>query len=548
VNPGDGVWPVVRRHLAHADEPVWRDCVAALLDILPEVPVDWQPVFGPLFLESPEVIAALVANLPADRAPSPQSQWLLACMTGPGGVTPGSLVVVDQHAVATLAGARDGGWNGLFGNPAMLDDMLLRLGARAIPGLALGVQHEAAAERLMAINHPDALHALARVAATGKEALARLKLAAARWPLAALAGIARACAGGGKDASALLPLLRDALIALGPIATLARPWLEPAAWNLVVQQAAKLAGPTDVATAGDLPAVLAQPPWLQKRKPAAAAKPLALAALDLPAQENWRPGEQEALRQADGLARRWTPPATAPVTDKKAQGLAQDLAFQYRNPKIGYITQCAEAIAAGDAAALINAWETGLARARQGTHFDGWINATGIVALPEPLGLAFWNATAGEVAVYDAAAPMLQWGQAAVPGLARLLQNRPAEHMGLAMPFGDARIAPAAARAAFKTKAARQAGLRWLVRWPEHAAAGLIAPALGKPWPPRPCACWPARAMPNCCCRWRGDTPIPPSAPACRPSWTRTRWTCIRPSSRRCPASGNRRPGPAPSS
>ena len=41
-------------------------------------------------------------------------------------------------------------------------------------------------------------------------------------------------------------------------------------------------------------------------------------------------------------------------------------------------------------------------------------------------------------------------------------------------------LAAPAARAFAKLKTVRQAGRDWLLKYPEHAACGLIAPALGK--------------------------------------------------------------------
>ncbi|ARU05184.1 hypothetical protein CCO03_11230 [Comamonas serinivorans] len=463
LHPLQGAWFRVRQHLVHADEAEWQACVAAVLAVLPEVPVARQPLLGPLFAESAEVMAALLGNLPASGALSGESQWLLACTT-------------DAQAVSQLARARDSDGAGLFDTPAALDDMLVRFGLGALPALALAAAQDAPAQRLMAINHPDALHALARVAAQDKGTQARLKQAVARWPLAGLVGLARACVGGGKDVSLLIPVLQDALRQLGPIVSLAAPWLEPAGWAVVVQQANKLAGPVDVATVADLPAVLAQPPWRRARKAKAVAKPLMLEPVGVPAQERWAPGEKEAWHQAN----HWKAPATS-VTAQEAQSLAQDLAFHYRNPKIGYITQCAQAIVAGDAQALIETWLQALARARQERNFYGSLSAAATVALPEPLGLAFWNAVAGEVNVYDPAAPVLQWGVAALPGLTRLMQSRPTEVIELALHVGAVELAPSVARAAFRLKSTRSHALRWLLRWPEHAAAGLIAPALGKP-------------------------------------------------------------------
>jgi hypothetical protein len=51
-----------------------------------------------------------------------------------------------------------------------------------------------------------------------------------------------------------------------------RPWLDAGAQAAIDQQLALLAGPTEVADAGELPGVLAAPPWLAKVQKKAAAR------------------------------------------------------------------------------------------------------------------------------------------------------------------------------------------------------------------------------------------------------------------------------------
>ena len=473
-HPYKGIWFRLRMHLVHADEALWQACVAAALDTLPEVPEHLHGLFGPLFMESPEVIAAALASVPTSGAPSAQSRWLLSCTTEP-------------EMLSRLARAKASDADDLFDMPAALDDMLMRFGMAALPALSLGALNDATAQRLMALNHPLAMTPLVRVASVGKPAQARLKLALARWPLAGLIALARACAGAGKDHALLLPMLRDTLRELGPLASLTQAWLEPSAWAVLVQQAALQTGPQDVADAADLPPALAQPAWLSPKTRAAVAKPLQLQPLELPVEELWRPGELLEMRQA--LGHRWRDPAQN-VNAKRASDLAEDVAYHRRNAKIQYVIDCAKAIEAGDAETLVSTWLAAHRRARASDqNFHGWLHATHIVALPEPLGLAFWNGVAGEVNTHDVEAAVVQWGAAAMPGLLRVLQANPAEMMGLMRHFGAVPIALHAARGAFKLKATRQDSVRWLLRWPRHAAAGLIAPALGKPGEPKDMAC-----------------------------------------------------------
>ena len=468
-HPYRGVLFRLRQHLVHADEATWQASVAAALAVLPEVPQPLQALFGPLFMEAPQVAQAALANLPEGRLSWREQHWLLSCTTEPA-------------LVARLLQAPRESNNGLFDMPAAIDDMLLRFGLAALPALSAAGAHTDAAERLVALNHPQALHGMVREASGSKTAQARLKLALARWPLAGAVALARACTGNSKDQALLMPLLRSVLTELGPIASLALPWAEPAARKLLGDMAAK-AAPVNLATAADLPHALAAPAWLQPKK-RVSHKPLNVTPLALADAEAWRPGEREA-RLAERAHRHHQAPATS-VNASRALELAKGLGFHYRNPKIGYIAECAQHIAAGDTEALIRTWQSAVVRAKQAdSYFSGYLNATDIVALPEPMGLAFWNATAGDVVMYDAEAACLQWGVAALPGLVALASARPNEHLAQAAPYGSVNLAEVAARAAFKSKQARALGLRWLLRWPEHAAAGLLPAALGKAAGPR---------------------------------------------------------------
>ncbi|RBL66897.1 polymerase, partial [Pseudomonas sp. MWU13-2625] len=57
-----------------------------------------------------------------------------------------------------------------------------------------------------------------------------------------------------------------------------------------------------------------------------------------------------------------------------------------------------------------------------------------------------------------------------------------------ALNYGAVECAPIAARAFAKLKTLRDDGRAWLLKFPEHAASGLIAPSLGKPGEARDCA------------------------------------------------------------
>ncbi|ARU04871.1 hypothetical protein CCO03_09440 [Comamonas serinivorans] len=464
--PTDNLLHLVRRWLLAADDAEWQAAVAAAIEVLPSLREDERGWLGPLFAESPEVAQAAMASF-AGRSLPKSAQWLLVSLP------PGD----DARRLMALKPEVDE--DSLYTHPELLSPLLDKLGDDALAFLANGVAYPAIANLLAQTNEPEAIQALARQASSGKDAQARLKLALARWPLAGAIGLARQCAQGGKDTPLLLPLLRQLMAQLGPALTLAQPWLSPAASQLVSDLLAKQqAVQSRFAPTDDLPPVLREVPWLRAKTRSAtkamALEPLALA--DVQAQD-------ASASPLPNWAQHWLNEALArSKTDVLA--MAQTLrANHYRNNKLTSAENLAKAIRQRDAEALVQAWDEDLQAERErhrNSYFYPYLRGLNCIALPDDLGLALWNARAGAVDTRDENLVLHHWGLRALPGFMRLLRANPGSLFDQAQRYGSVDIAPVAARAAFKLKTLRKAGLKWLQAWPEHALCGLIAPALGK--------------------------------------------------------------------
>ncbi|MGJ7488655.1 hypothetical protein ACSFA2_25575, partial [Variovorax sp. LT2P21] len=108
--------------------------------------------------------------------------------------------------------------------------------------------------------------------------------------------------------------------------------------------------------------------------------------------------------------------------------------------------------------------------------------------LPAAVGVPFWNAIAGETESDSIGMMLATHGLAVLPGLVAMVRSKPTDNLSYALNYGAAELAIPAARAFAKLKTLRAEGREWLLKYPEHAAAGLIAPALGRAGEARDCA------------------------------------------------------------
>ncbi|WP_399678154.1 WGR and DUF4132 domain-containing protein [Xenophilus sp.] len=460
----------LRKHLAAAPEAVWQDCADRIEAALPSLHASRQPVVALLLPDRPQLSDALALRLAGEKDTPDTVHWLL-------------LTANDPAALAAAAKVRLSYSSGFWGYARMAATALVERGTAAVDVLERGAAQDEAGEALAAIGTPEAVAALARVASTSKAALARLSLAVDRWPQAAIVALSKLVAAGGKDAGLLTPSLTRLLRAHGGLVDGLRPWLDAGAQGAIDRQLALLSGPAEVAGADELPGVLASPPWLAKVQKKAAGV-LALEPLPLAPVEQWAPGEREAALRLNQWQQQRHDKAA-----KDVLALIDELGFDDRKKYFGAIGEAAAAaIRRRDAQGLVDAWHAMVAERKKERYYWFWFDAQYVPVLPPDVAVPFWNAVAGETETNGAAYVMASLGLPALPGLLSVVRSKPSENLPLALNYGAVELAAPAARAFAKLKSVREAGRAWLLRYPEHAACGLVAPALGKAGEARDCA------------------------------------------------------------
>ncbi len=233
---------------------------------------------------------------------------------------------------------------------------------------------------------------------------------------------------------------------------------------------ARTAAPEREAGPGELPRVLAHPPWTEKRT----RKPPRILTLEpLPDQESmaWKPGQRE----------RW-------LAIRSSWDLGPDLSSYDRDAHVVSSILGPQAIipvpqAMSDEVLRRRiAWELSSGR----KPFCAYV---GLLASASPgLALALWEMIPPEfwsLSQQRLERFVAQHGLAALPGLLRFAQAHLTAALEVCLPFRSARIAPLAADALVRLKAARPAAQRWLLAHAETAAFALIPPAVGPAGPAR---------------------------------------------------------------
>ncbi|PAJ81567.1 WGR and DUF4132 domain-containing protein [Burkholderia ubonensis] len=460
----------LREHLAAASDADWQACVDRIEAGLPALHPSRQPVPALLLPDAPDLSNALVRRLGAGRDVPETLHWML-------------LTATDPDAIAVAAKIRPDSYGHTFwGMERMAATVLRERGAAAFDALERGAADDAAGDALAAIGTPDAVAALAKIASGSKGALARLSLSLDRWPVAGMVALSRLVAAGGKDAGLLTPSLTRLLRAHTAHVDVLRPWLDAPAQAVIDKLLALLAGPADVASTDELPDVLAAPPWLAARQKKTAA--LTLEPLELAAIECW----DEAKRSQAKTPDQWEAKRLAAAA-KDTMALIDGLGFDASKKYYGSLGEAAaRAIRQGDAPAFVDAWRAMLDERKRERYFWYWLRAEYLTLLPAGVAVDIWNAVAGEHSTGSVDMLMATFGLPALPGLIATVRNKPTENFHYALNYGAVECAPVAARAFAKLKTLRDDGRAWLLKFPEHAASGLIAPALGKPGEARDCA------------------------------------------------------------
>jgi predicted DNA-binding WGR domain protein len=463
----EGQWHL-RTHLAAAPQDIYDACAAKVRKGMSGVDPERQVALALLFPDLPEMTHELIDQMCASGVKTPPSlHWL-------------QLNATDPAALAQARKIKFDGYSNFWSQAEMASTILLEHGIDAVRWLAPGAAHEQAGDVLTRIGTPESLDALARAASSGKPALARLGLAVERWPAAAMFALARLLSGTSKDQSLLMPTLVDLVRSQPELPTQLRPWLEPSGNALLETLRARLAGPTDVAGAEELPEVLASVPWLQAKKKAA--QVLQLQALPLAAVEHWDAGEKETIQnQNSWQMSRFQEAMRSP------NGAAEQFGFDGKKHQAER-KAARDAIAQGKAPELVAAWRSMLAERKKDRYFYYYFHGVAAASLPPALAIPFWNAAASEASCTGVDFVAATLGLPAFPGILARIGSAPTENLGVAMHFGVVELGPIAARAFAKLKSLRGQGRAWLKRFPEHAACALIAPALGKPNEARDCA------------------------------------------------------------
>jgi predicted DNA-binding WGR domain protein len=467
----DGQWRL-RAHLAAAPQALYDACAARVRDVMGTLDLECQAVLALLFPDLPDMTHGVLDQLNIKGVePVPAMHWLQLTATDDAALAQARKIKVDSYVT-------------FWGNASMVRTLLLEHRVDAVRWLAPGAAFDETGDVLTRIGTPEALDALARVASSSKPALARFVLAAGRWPVAATVALARHLGGNSKDGGLLMPTLIDLVRNQPALPALLQPWLEPAANALLDRVTARLAGPVDVADAADLPDVLASVPWLQTKKKTIGV--LQLAALPCAPIEHWDDGDKDAiLTRMTWQSDRYKDAARSPEVMVDLLGFKHDKQTPGRAAALAAGLQ---AVAAGDASALLAAWRALLVEKKKERWFYYFLNGRAVAQMAPVLGIPFWNAAASEASCTDVDVVAATWGLPALPGLLARISSAPTENLGIALHFGAVELAPIAARAYAKLKSLRGTGREWLRRFPEHAACALIAPALGKRNEARDCA------------------------------------------------------------
>ncbi|RSZ45749.1 MULTISPECIES: DUF4132 domain-containing protein [unclassified Variovorax] len=460
----------MRRHLAVAEPEVWQESRDRIEAALPRLHALRRPVIAMLLPDAPEISNALAHALAAEKDTPETLHWL-------------ALTATDPEAIALTAKTRVGYSTGFWGHNNMVATLIQERGLDAVEGLERGAASDEAGDGLAAIGTPEAVQALARVAGSSKAALARFSLAVDRWPQAALVALSRLVAAGGKDANLVTPSLARLLRAHAGSVDALRPWLDAGAQGVIDRQLALLAGPAEVASADELPGVLSAPPWLAKvQKKAAGA--LVLEPLALQPVERW----DEAAR-ANALSTNTWQKSRHSSAQQDVRVLLEELGFDRSKELLRPLIDAAvAAVAAGDADALVAAWRAMVVERKKERYYWFRFQSAYAAMLPPAVGVPFWNAIAGEAEDYGIGRMLATHGLAVLPGLLSMVRAKPGENLSFALYYGAPELALPAARAFAKLKTLRATGREWLLKYPEHAACGLIAPALGKAGEARDCA------------------------------------------------------------
>ncbi|WP_137938275.1 WGR and DUF4132 domain-containing protein [Chitinivorax sp. B] len=455
-----------RHHLAVASQAEYDACVARIREVLPAIPSCRQPLFGLILPDHPTLSEELARQLVGPDAHK-SVRWLLT-------------TVVDEDVIRLLKTMPVDRWDrSPWENQEHIIAVLLERGLAALDVLETTSAWYQLDEWLTEVNHPKVVGLLLQIETRySARRLAYLTQFMASFPAAAMAGLAEWLAATTEPQELPQHFLAQLCMGYRELWPSIQPWLSEGAQRIMADMLAKLAEPATVATVDELPVVLVNPPWLTAKKKtvvkALSLSPLPLADLDARDRQQL----DRTLQLPD-----WVRAALAKA-QKNTETLVHELGFtvhyhssEKQKPKLfkQVLAKATQAITDQDSAALIASWQD-----YQQHELGYWYQWEGhaVSVLPGEMALALWNA-AGADKWCDTGYLIAKLGFAGIPGLVASLMQQPSRDVYYAVELGSVALALPMARIVSKYKSLRKFGLAWLTRFPEHAACGLIAPALG---------------------------------------------------------------------
>ncbi len=466
---GNALWRL-RDYLSAASDADYLACQNMAAARLPQIPNARLVGLAMLFSDSPELTTEVCQRLKTQGKDMPDElAWLL-------------INARDQASIDFLVKAKvDSYYYSIWSDKRAILHLLQTHRSQAWPILAHGISHDSCAQGLACIGLPEAVQLLAKQASSSKDALSRLMQCCERWPAATLAALSQILASSSKEQSLLQPSLMKLVRQYPQLAQASLPHLDSAPARVLNAALARLAAPENLAEVAELPEVLQSAPWTSSKKINSTVlnlKPLELAAI-----ERW----DEASRQQALQLNQWQQSRYANIAGD-VEAFAHEMGMHEFDKLSPERKQFREAVRTNNAEELVNSWRKLIAFKKQKRYYYYNLDASALAHCAPELGVAFWNTVANEVSCYGVDYLAARWGLAALPGLTLRIQSAPTEHFHLALNFASTELASSAARAFAKSKSLRKMGRNWLLKFPEHAACGLIAIALGKKSEARDCA------------------------------------------------------------
>lgn len=447
----------LRFHLSRAEEQLWQHCALRLVEALPSIPCWRRPIIALLLPEKPELADLIVQQVMNGSEELSENQlattiasmdWLKLTATHPD-----TLKQLDAHSHPDT-------FSHQLGIPSLAASILREHGIKALHRLK-NYPHWRIHDfsTLMGqINHPLAITALLNAADSSKDCFDECQKVLLLFPEAATAALAE------NLAEKHNPLWDHQLMVLlhthPSIYSAVRPWISQSAAHILDQAAQRITAPTHCVDPSDLPRVLINPPWLNKKKNNPLPQ-LALSVLPLTPVMHALPSPSTAVTEKIKRAKLAEVPQ-----------LLVQLGYGRYRYKAQLPSALVEAYKQSDYVEFKRIWQAQSSRYIPDYDFDI------LPALPKDKALEIWHELASEdhkgVDVV-----MQHFGLQALDGFITSMSHQPLRAITTAMQIGATALAPIMARSLIKLKTLRDDAQKWLMTYPEHAITGVLPNALG---------------------------------------------------------------------